>query len=676
MRQTLFKNLLVLNCFILICGTLWSFGGSRPDTKPDPKPEPTTFRLSVINGLGSGNYQAGKKVTLIANSAPAGKLFDQWTSSSSVSFDNNQDSSTRLTMPAKNLSVTATYKNKPVDPPEEVFHNVFISNGTIVGKGTQGEFLEGTQLTIRANTAATGFEFNRWEGDVVDVLEIFAAETTVVVNREVSLTATYKKLPVVDKQEAYRPQAIPGKIEAEFFDKGGEGVAYSDSDAVNSGGKLRTDEGVDIGKDAPGGGHSVGSTHAGEWLEYTVDIAQTRKYYLDLTYASGNSGSKLHLEMDDKTIVSSVNIPKTHNSNWTTFTTLDLGEVQLSAGKHILKIAFDKNGSVGYVANIDSLNFKTEKNTKPRIIVSTDLGGPDRDDNQSMVHFLTYADEFDIEGIISSPHGTGRAHHIGSIINVYANDYNRRLKNFKGYPTPGHLRSMLKQGELSDWPHEGFNHPTQGSRHIIQKVKEGIARGDTRPLWIVVWGAIDDVAQAIKSEPSIKAHIRVIFSAGWNRGLLDGIVRPHSFNYLYKNHRHGMWWIISDFTGLGFWGDCLAPGYSRFDWMKHNIAGHGALGNYFINISDDHSSTIDHGRPWMKMGDSFSFLYLISGDPNNPETDSWGGRYRRESGTVWRDLNSDHGKCGNTRPWKGAHTIEKFRKQWLDDYARRLDRLR
>jgi hypothetical protein len=57
-----------------------------------------------------------------------------------------------------------------------------------------------------------------------------------------------------------------------------------------------------------------------------------------------------------------------------------------------------------------------------RVIISTDIGGTDPDDFQSMVHFLVYADMFDIEGLISSPYGPGRREHILQVIDKYAAD--------------------------------------------------------------------------------------------------------------------------------------------------------------------------------------------------------------------------------------------------------------
>src|SRR5687768_1257386 len=56
---------------------------------------------------------------------------------------------------------------------------------------------------------------------------------------------------------------------------------------------------------------------------------------------------------------------------------------------------------------------------RSRVIVSTDIGGTDPDDFQSMVHFLLYADIFDVEGLISSPYGLGRREHILGVIDRY-----------------------------------------------------------------------------------------------------------------------------------------------------------------------------------------------------------------------------------------------------------------
>ena len=85
---------------------------------------------------------------------------------------------------------------------------------------------------------------------------------------------------------------------------------------------------------------------------------------------------------------------------------------------------------------------------RPRVIVSTDIGGTDPDDFQSMVHFLVYADMFDVEGLISSPYGPGRREHILQVIDRYATDY-PNLKTYSDrYPPPDELRRITKQGAL------------------------------------------------------------------------------------------------------------------------------------------------------------------------------------------------------------------------------------
>ena len=79
-----------------------------------------------------------------------------------------------------------------------------------------------------------------------------------------------------------QPWPIPGIIEAEDFDLGGEGVGYHDMDSVNNGGQYRLDEGVDIGisEDGAGSQYLVDWTSSGEWLQYTVEVMNTGIYKL------------------------------------------------------------------------------------------------------------------------------------------------------------------------------------------------------------------------------------------------------------------------------------------------------------------------------------------------------------------------------------------------------------
>ena len=97
---------------------------------------------------------------------------------------------------------------------------------------------------------------------------------------------------------------VPGTIEAEDYDTGGEGIAYHDSDAGNNGSQYRSDD-VDIeGYSDDGGGYNVGWTEDGEWLEYTVNVAEAGTYDVDVRVASQSAGGSVSLQMNGQTVAS------------------------------------------------------------------------------------------------------------------------------------------------------------------------------------------------------------------------------------------------------------------------------------------------------------------------------------------------------------------------------------
>src|SRR5690348_14629613 len=109
---------------------------------------------------------------------------------------------------------------------------------------------------------------------------------------------------------------------------------------------------------------------------------------------------------------------------------------------------------------------------KPRVIISTDIGGSDPDDDQSMVHALLYADKIDIKALISTPTKyAGRVKDIHEVIDKYAQDYSK-LKTWSGdYPTPEYLKSIVHQGNISVAPAAGWSTPTGASNAIITQAK-------------------------------------------------------------------------------------------------------------------------------------------------------------------------------------------------------------
>lgn len=104
---------------------------------------------------------------------------------------------------------------------------------------------------------------------------------------------------------------VPGVIEAENFDLGGEGLSYHDADELNIPGKYRPDEGVDI-YDRLGDGYHVGNVTAGEWLEYSVNVLQEGWYNISAHIASWTGGGTFQIEVD--TVQSPVLTVKTSNS--------------------------------------------------------------------------------------------------------------------------------------------------------------------------------------------------------------------------------------------------------------------------------------------------------------------------------------------------------------------------
>jgi len=273
-----------------------------------------------------------------------------------------------------------------------------------------------------------------------------------------------------------------------------------------------------------------------------------------------------------------------------------------------LFIAFAFAGSLApaFSASVDST-----VPPRARLIVSSDIGGTDFDDFQSFVHLFVYADCFDIEGLIASPWGIARdrAQNIHKIIDVYSKDYPNLKTYSPNYPTPERFHAITKQGGTDSTDLRGWSKPTEGSNWIIECAR----RDDPRPLWVLIWGGIDDLAQALHDEPSIKTKIRVYYIGGpnkkWATTAYDYIAREHPDLWIIENNSTYRGW----FTGGDQTGDLENTAF-----VNTHIKGHGALGDYFCTIA-----------PQVKMGDTPSLVYLLGKTPEAPGSDSWGGHFVR-----------------------------------------------
>jgi hypothetical protein len=146
------------------------------------------------------------------------------------------------------------------------------------------------------------------------------------------------------------PVAVPGKVQFENYDRGGSNVGYYDTTSGNSGSVYRTD-GVDIQATTDsGGGYTLAWVKAGEWLNFTVNVATAGSYVIDFRVASKGAGGKLHVE-SGAAKTSAIAVPNT--GAWQTWTTVTSSNITLAAGKQILKVRMDTNGPGGAVANLN-----------------------------------------------------------------------------------------------------------------------------------------------------------------------------------------------------------------------------------------------------------------------------------------------------------------------------------
>ncbi|MEZ5324072.1 MAG: DUF1593 domain-containing protein [Verrucomicrobiales bacterium] len=225
------------------------------------------------------------------------------------------------------------------------------------------------------------------------------------------------------------------------------------------------------------------------------------------------------------------------------------------------------------ISHADESSTLAKPSSKPRVIISTDLGGSDADDTQSLIHYLLYADSFDTEGIISSPPGPGRSSSIHKVLDHYASDW-QWLRAHSDFPHARSLRKRVKQGSVEPAAEKGFGAPTEGSEWIIRCARED----DPRPLWVLVWGCITDVAQALHDAPDIRAKLRVHFIGSWNLQQ-----DRHAFAYIEKEHPE-LFMIHNDTTFRGWYrGGNQGADLGNQSFVAEHVAEYGALGQLFAS---------------------------------------------------------------------------------------------
>ena len=130
----------------------------------------------------------------------------------------------------------------------------------------------------------------------------------------------------------------------------------------------------------------------------------------------------------------------------------------------------------------------------------------------------------------------------------------------------------------------------------------------------MVWGGLEDVAQALHDAPHIQNKIRVYWIGGPNKKW-----SAYSYAYIVANFP-SLWFIENNASYYGFFSkteqldSIVSTGY----YDKH-IAGAGHLREDFKN----------YYKGEVKMGDTPSLLYMMDGDPHDPTRESWGGSFEK-----------------------------------------------
>ena len=273
---------------------------------------------------------------------------------------------------------------------------------------------------------------------------------------------------------------------------------------------------------------------------------------------------------------------------------------------------------------------------KTRVIATTD---GEIDDQCSMVRFLLYANEWDIEGIVtSSSQYHWRGHRwagddwIEPYLDAYEKVYPNLVKHDPEYPTPQYLRERNVLGNVDA---EGeMDKVTAGSELIVKVLLD---ESDDRPVWLQAWGGPNTIARALKTieerHPDKVKYVakKIRLFLIWEQDdSYQKYIRPHWEKYDIIS-------IISDqFDAIAYRWDEIIPEkekqYYNARWMKENILNnHGPLCSLY--------RAKDNGD-FRSEGDSPSFMHSINTglrSMENPGWGGWGGRYAHVRNNTWLD---------------------------------------
>jgi hypothetical protein len=326
--------------------------------------------------------------------------------------------------------------------------------------------------------------------------------------------------------------------------------------------------------------------------------------------------------------------------------------------------------------------------SKPKIpvLIDTDLGG-DPDDIQSLFRLLHYSDLLEIKGIVSTPCSQIENHPWDTIpqdllIKEWIQRIDLDFLRAKGYTDlmpEEQVLDVVKKGSQKPLP-PSRNGNTEGSDFIIETAKK-YSKED--PLWVLVWGSMTSLAQALHDDPSIAPHIR-IYSIASSNTEHDSLSRNFVYEFM-KTDFPDLWWIENGILPKGkhetfrgvYQGGEQSGEWGNIAFVEKNIRGKGTTrGGLFDQKSGDAFPVATWPKGTLKEGDSPSILYLISpiiggvGDIHDPTQESWGGQFRKADPDLFPnyfiDLDASPEVCQATiNEWRLA-----FMKDWKERWKR------
>jgi hypothetical protein len=328
---------------------------------------------------------------------------------------------------------------------------------------------------------------------------------------------------------------------------------------------------------------------------------------------------------------------------------------------------------------------------KPRVLVLTDIEN-EPDDAMSMVRFLVYSNQWDVEGLVAttSIHQKNKvaAWRIREIVDAYAKVRDNLELHEREFPTADALRAVIVEGR----PDYGLRAVGKGMDSAGSELLIAAAdRNDPRPLWVPVWGGPNVLAQALwkvratRSEAQLRefvAKLRVYTisdqddSGPWIRKNFPGLFYIASPGYHAGGAYHAATW--SGISGDRFHGRFGGADFAIVDnpWLDANIRAKGPLGAQYPQVK------------FLMEGDTPSFLGLVANGldaPEHPDWGGWGGRYELytprmrkwldepETRPFWTDAEDE--VLGVDGSWHTSNkaTIWRWRQAFQNDFAARMD---